>query len=79
MLRYIKRLWTKILDPSNDPVHNCDVYTDLGCSHVDGYLCDMKTCGILKKHKISVMTPQQKVDFVRKLDEKLAAIDKTNK
>jgi hypothetical protein len=30
----------------NDPVKHCEVYKEIGCAHVDGYLCDMATCGI---------------------------------
>lgn len=47
----IKRLFmwlTGIID--TDPVYSCDVYKKEGCSHVDGYLCDMKTCTILKEY-----------------------------
>lgn len=33
---------------ANDPVYSCKIYTQEGCSHVDGYLCDMKTCNILE-------------------------------
>lgn len=32
----------------NDPVKSCAVYKLLGCSHVDGMLCEMETCTILK-------------------------------
>ena len=35
-----------------DPVHNCDVYKKLGCSHVDGVECDMKTCSILTDYRL---------------------------
>jgi len=35
----------------SDPVYKCIVYTSIGCSHVDGYLCDMSTCNILKDFK----------------------------
>lgn len=38
------------LDPY-DPVYNCDVYRKEGCSHVDGMLCDMKTCKILADYR----------------------------
>lgn len=31
-----------------DPVKNCKVYKEEGCSHIDGYLCDMRNCDILK-------------------------------
>ena len=34
-----------------DPVRHCDVYKEQGCSHVDGFLCDMETCDILQKWK----------------------------
>lgn len=29
-----------------DPVRHCQVYKHHGCSHVDGFLCDVKTCNI---------------------------------
>jgi hypothetical protein len=35
----------------NDPIYNCQVYNTVGCSHVDGLLCDMETCNILKEHR----------------------------
>lgn len=34
----------KVLGP--DPVKHCMVYKTHGCAHVDGYLCDMRTCKI---------------------------------
>lgn len=33
----------------SDPVRYCEVYRDIGCTHVDGYLCDMNTCDIRQK------------------------------
>ena len=33
----------------NDPVKRCEVYRGIGCTHVDGYLCDMETCDIRQK------------------------------
>ena len=35
----------------DDPVKHCDVYKKEGCAHVDGMLCNMKTCDILSKFK----------------------------
>jgi hypothetical protein len=32
-------------DVSPDPVKLCQVYRIAGCAHVDGPLCDMRTCG----------------------------------
>ena len=29
-----------------DPVKNCLVYRAVGCAHVDGMLCNMRTCDI---------------------------------
>lgn len=40
-----------IFGRKNDPVKSCDVYKKEGCAHVDGPLCDMKTCEILSKFK----------------------------
>jgi len=34
-----------------DPVYNCEVHKEIGCSHVDGMLCDMKTCDILQEYR----------------------------
>jgi len=30
----------------NDPVHNCKLYREQGCSHVDGMLCDFPNCSM---------------------------------
>ena len=40
-----------IFGRKDDPVKHCDVYKKEGCAHVDGPLCDMKTCEILSKFK----------------------------
>jgi hypothetical protein len=32
-----------------DPVKHCAVYRSEGCVHVDGLLCDVRDCPILKK------------------------------
>jgi len=36
---------------NNDPVCHCEVYKEIGCAHVDGYLCNMSDCDILIKYK----------------------------
>lgn len=36
----------------DDPVYHCPVFKKHGCSHVDGMLCDMKTCPILRAYRI---------------------------
>lgn len=30
-----------------DPVRYCKVYRAVGCAHVDGMLCNMKTCDVV--------------------------------
>lgn len=35
----------------NDPVYYCDFYKEYGCPHIDGVLCEMKTCDTLIRHK----------------------------
>jgi hypothetical protein len=35
----------------NDPVQNCELYRDEGCSHVDGYLCDFPQCKMLRNYR----------------------------
>jgi hypothetical protein len=37
----------------NDPVRGCDVYKNIGCTHVDGYLCDYPSCSILKDYRMN--------------------------
>ena len=44
---------TKLFDRSDDPVYSCELYTELGCSHVDGPLCDFPQCSMLSNHKES--------------------------
>lgn len=36
----------------NDPVYHCKMYKDKGCSHVDGILCDFKTCTIKLEYEL---------------------------
>lgn len=35
---------SRIFKTSPDPVYNCELYKDKGCAHVDGFLCDVRTC-----------------------------------
>ena len=39
----------------NDPAYHCLVYREIGCAHVDGYLCDMETCDILRDYKCKIV------------------------
>ena len=55
IIQKIKNFYNKLKESyKNDPVRHCPAYKDLengSCVHVDGYLCDMKTCNILKDYK----------------------------
>lgn len=48
MLSLLDKLFNFLYE--DDPVYNCDVHKDIGCSHVDGMFCDMKNCIILKDY-----------------------------
>lgn len=34
----------------NDPCKGCAVYREIGCCHVDGFLCDFPSCSILLEY-----------------------------
>ncbi len=52
MFKWLKSIHKKYQENRHlDPVYSCDFYKTKGCSHVDGFLCDMKTCSILKDFK----------------------------
>jgi hypothetical protein len=36
-----------------DPVRACDLYKNIGCTHVDGFLCDYPDCSMLKEYKMN--------------------------
>jgi len=38
---------------SDDPVRNCRVYRKLGCAHVDGMLCNLRTCDVVVHLEVS--------------------------
>lgn len=55
-------LFNKIKELFNsDPVYNCKVYTKIGCSHVDGLLCDFKTCSLRLEE--SIFSDEQILDI----------------
>lgn len=41
-------IFSSWLNRKNDPVRFCEVYKEEGCPHVDGALCDMRTCSLRK-------------------------------
>lgn len=46
-MKILQKLLSFFKPSPTDPVHNCEVYKKDGCAHVDGPLCDIKTCDIL--------------------------------
>lgn len=63
LLKFLKEL------KENDPVYSCKVYKDLGCSHVDGFLCDFPNCSINKKYllELEMFELEQQLDIPFKL------------
>ena len=49
--RLIEEMQKNILSRRNDPVMHCELYAKEGCTHVDGFLCDMEICDILREYK----------------------------
>jgi len=43
VIKFFKRLKG---DAPPDPLVHCMVYRTVGCAHVDGFLCDVRTCTI---------------------------------
>lgn len=61
MITQIINFFVKI--HKNDPVRHCAAYKDIdngSCAHVDGFLCDMKTCTILKDYNKSITNVDSK-------------------
>ena len=54
VIQKIKNYYNKLKESyKNDPVRHCAAYKDIdngSCAHVDGYLCNMRTCNILKEY-----------------------------
>lgn len=36
---------------NKDPVKECELYKDFGCSHVDGFLCNCGDCPMRKDYQ----------------------------
>lgn len=48
IFKKIKRLYYRLRN--SDPVKNCPVYREQGCSHVDGLLCFFPDCDIVHEY-----------------------------
>ena len=53
----------------DDPLYSCMVYKDLGCSHIDGFLCDFPDCSMNKKYllELEMFELEQQLDIPFKL------------
>jgi hypothetical protein len=53
----------------NDPLYSCRVFKDLGCSHIDGFLCDFPDCSMNKKYllELEMFGLEQQLDIPFKL------------
>jgi len=48
----VRKFMRHVVQPDpHDAMAQCAVYIKDGCSHVNGYLCNMNTCSILNKYK----------------------------
>lgn len=47
MFETIKKI---LMVGEDDPVWNCKLYKEIGCSHVDGMLCDFPECSMNKEY-----------------------------
>ena len=48
-MKHLTNAVRKLFDDPTDPVRHCKVHRETGCAHVDGFLCDMSECQILKE------------------------------
>lgn len=61
-MNWLKKIWVSFKSiHKNDPVKKCTVYKKLGCSHVDGYLCNFETCSI--RHNQELFDMEQELDI----------------
>lgn len=49
IINKIKRFYYRIIN--RDPLFKCTFHKELGCSHVDGPLCNFPSCAIYRKHE----------------------------
>ena len=52
----ILRAWRK---QTQDPVKHCMIHRAVGCAHVDGMLCNMKTCDIVVRIDLTPNTAKE--------------------
>ena len=60
---------------TQDPVKHCMVYRAVGCAHVDGMLCNMRTCDIvvnisLTPNSVSEIERDGRYEEIHNVEEK---------
>lgn len=50
-----------------DPLTYCHYYKKYGCAHIDGYLCNVSDCSILKEYNKDLLRTQK----INKLKNKI--------
>ena len=45
----------------DDPINQCNLHKEIGCSHIDGMLCDFPKCSMLKGYMESKMIEETKM------------------
>ena len=66
----LKKILRLLKDMKNDdPLYSCRVFKDLGCSHIDGFLCDFPNCSMNKKYlnELEMFELEQQLDIPFKL------------
>ena len=44
---------------ATDPVECCEFHKQVGCSHVDGYLCNAGTCNTRTDYQLELLAKQK--------------------
>lgn len=60
-----------------DPLKNCALFKEKGCSHIDGMLCDFPNCEMNEKY-IAEKKSQEFDTYIKIHDKKLDRVTKSN-
>ncbi len=42
-----------------DPLHYCEFHKQVGCTHVDGFLCDVNTCNTRTDYQLQLLEQEK--------------------
>lgn len=72
IVKFLKELYLNYKEMrQNDPVINCKVHKEIGCAHVDGYLCDMKDCEIRENYEVELAQQMINKEVKKSRDSRL--------